>query len=142
MRKLRLSTLRGFVLLLFLLIATGIVYRWISLERWRWRLIQLTGPESEWAVPIHPSPQPQPKPSRTPIISGKLDTARLFNGITVHADVETPVGAAASDERLDPRSYVIDLKLQARVPTPNKTIDELAKVNPELPKLLPGLAEW
>ena len=30
--------------------------------------------------------------------------------------------------------------MQAHVPEPNKTIDELAKVNPELPKLLPGLA--
>ena len=32
------------------------------------------------------------------------------------------------------------MKLRARVPEPNKTIEELAKVNPELPRLLPGLA--
>jgi hypothetical protein len=136
-RRFRLSTLRRFVLLLFLLVVAAIVYRWISLERWRWRLMQLAGPESEL---VQPTPTPSPRPSRTPIISGKLDTARLFNGITLHSDVETAPGAAASDERIDPRSYVLDLKLQAHVPTPNKTIDELAKVNPELPKLLPGLA--
>ena len=137
MRRFRLSTLRRFVLLLFLLIFAVILYRWVSLERWRWRLMQLAGPESEWAQPIRPTPQP--KPTRAPIISGKLETARLFNGVTVHADVATIPGTAASDERIDPRSYVLDLKLEAHVPAPNKTIDELAKVNPELPKLLPGL---
>jgi Fungal chitosanase of glycosyl hydrolase group 75 len=137
-RKFRLSTLRGFVLFLLLLIAVVIVCRWISLERWRWRLVQLAGPESEWVQPLPPTPQA--KPTRAPVISGKLETARLFNGITVHADVATTPGVAASEERTDPRSYVLDLKLEAHVPAPNKTIDELAKVNPELPKLLPGLA--
>src|SRR5437016_13413416 len=43
-------------------------------------------------------------------------------------------------ERVDPESYVLDLKLQARLPSPNKTIEELAKVSPQLPTLLPGLA--
>ena len=31
-------------------------------------------------------------------------------------------------------------RLLARVPSPNKTIEELAKVSPQLPTLLPGLA--
>ncbi len=138
MRQFRLSTLRRLVLLFLLLIFAAIVYRWISLERWRWRLMRLTGPESSWAEPIRLAPSP--KPTRPPIISGKLETARLFNGITVQAEVETPPGAAASDERIDPHSYVLDLKLQARIPSPNKTIDDLARVNSELPKSLPGLS--
>jgi hypothetical protein len=137
-RKFRLSTLRRVVLLLFFVLFAAIIYRWTSLERWRWQLTRVTGPESEWALPIRPTPSP--KPTRPPVIGGKLETARLFNGITLHSDVETPPGAAASDERVDPQSYVLDLKLHVRVPTPNKTIDELAKVSPELPKLLPGLA--
>ena len=137
MRKFRLSTLRRFVLFLVLLIVGLIVYRWISLERWRWRLMQLTGPESEWAVAIRPTPTP--KPSRPPVITGRLEVPRLFNGITLHSDVQTLSGAAASDERIDPQSYIIDLTLKARVPTPNKTIEDLAKVNPDLPRLLPGL---
>ena len=95
------------------------------------------GPESEWVVPIPPTPSP--KPSRPPVITGRLEVPRLFNGITVHSDVETATGAAASDERIDPQSYIIDLTLKARVPTPNKTIDDLAKVIPDLPRLLPGL---
>jgi Fungal chitosanase of glycosyl hydrolase group 75 len=64
----------------------------------------------------------------------------LFNGITLHSTIETLPGADASTERVDPNSYVLDLKLQAHVPSPNKTIEELAKVSPQLPALLPGLS--
>jgi len=84
-----------------------------------------------------PAPTPTPRP---PVITGRLETARLFSGITVQAAVDPIPGGAASDERADPQSYVLDLKLHARVPAPNKTIEELAKVNPELPRLFPGLA--
>src|SRR5438876_10461833 len=42
-------------------------------------------------------------------------------------------------ERVDPESYVLDLKLQARLPSPNKTVEERAKIIPRLPALLPGL---
>ena len=34
---------------------------------------------------------------------------------------------------------MIDLKVHARVPTPNRTLDELAKVSPDLGNLLPAL---
>src|SRR5262249_9832576 len=54
--------------------------------------------------------------------------------------VETIPGADATTERAEPDSYVLDLKLEARVPSPNKTIEELARVSPQLPTLLPGLA--
>lgn len=120
--------------MLFLLTAIfiAIIYRWISLER-----LQRVAP-----VEFLESPTPEPSISTRPLVvgSGRLDTARLFNGITVHATVETPAGADAATERVDPRSYVLDLKLQARMPTPNQTIEDLAKITPELPRLLPGLA--
>ena len=74
------------------------------------------------------------------MISGKLDTGKLFNGITLHSTVETIPGADAATERTQPDSYALDLRLQARVPSANKTIEELAKINPHLPTLLPGLA--
>jgi hypothetical protein len=48
-------------------------------------------------------------------------------------------GGAASTERLDPESYVLDLRLTVHVPTPNRTLEELAQVTPELPRLLPKL---
>ena len=135
MRKLRLSTLRRVAFLLFLAVFTAMVLRWISLERWAARPEVV--PEIE-PVPI--VPLRSPTPPRTPVITGKLETARLYNGINVHAAVEAAPGGAAADERIDPQNYVLDLKLMVRIPTPNKTIEELAKVSPKLPILLPGLA--
>jgi hypothetical protein len=111
-----------------------IIYRWISLER-----LQRYAPGE--IVTTTPTPEPeQPTPTRPPVIGGRLDTGKLFNGITVHSTVDTPPGADAATERADPESYLLDIKLQARLPSPNKTVEELAKVSPQLPALLPGLA--
>ena len=120
---------RRLLLLVAGLIFLAILYRWISLER-----LQHVAP-----VEVITSPTPAPTPTRPPVIGGKLDTAKLFNEITLHASVDTPPGADATTERTDPDSYVLDLKLRARLPSPNATIEELSKVSPELPKLLPGL---
>src|SRR5437879_13098853 len=90
-------------------------------------------------IPIPTPAPPSPAASRPPAISGKFDLPRLFNGITLHTELETLPGAAAAEERIDPMSYAIDLKMRARVPTPNRTMDELGKVSPELGKLLPAL---
>ena len=118
------------MLVLFAALFAAIVYRWISLER-----LQRVAPTE-----LPATPTPEPTPTRPPVITGKLDTGKLFNGITLHSMVETIPGADAATERTQPDSYVLDLKLQARVPSPNKTIEELAKVSPQLPTLLPGLA--
>lgn len=118
------------MLVLFGALFAAIVYRWISLER-----LQRLAPTE---IPV--APTPQPTPTKPPVITGKLDTAKLFNGITLHSTVETIPGADATTERTQPDSYALDLRLQARVPSANKTLDELAKVNPQLPTLLPGLA--
>jgi Fungal chitosanase of glycosyl hydrolase group 75 len=136
--RFRLRTLRFFTLVLFSAVLAAIVLRWISLERWH--RTQAIAPEEPIEVVI-PEKTPAPsQPGKPPVITGRLDTARLFSGITVHAAVDPTPGGAASDERADPQSYVLDLKLHARVPAPNKTIEELAKVSPDLPRLLPGLA--
>jgi hypothetical protein len=118
------------VLVIFGAIFAAIVYRWISLER-----LQRIAP-----VEVSETPIPEATPTRPPVITGKLDTGKLFNGITLHSTIETLPGADASTERAEPDSYVLDLKLQARVPSPNMTIEELARVSPQLPVLLPGLA--
>jgi len=131
-----LGTLRRIVLLIFFALFVAITLRWISLERWRWTMTRAEEIEA-------PSPTPTATPSasatRPPTLSGKFDVSRLFNGITLRSEVETATGAAASEERVDPMSYAIDLKLRVRVPTPNRTLDELGKVSPDLGKLLPGL---
>ncbi|HEY3661074.1 MAG TPA: glycoside hydrolase family 75 protein [Candidatus Udaeobacter sp.] len=130
MAKIRLRTWRRLVLVLFAAIFAAIVYRWISLER-----LQRFAP-----IEISETPTPAPTATRSPVVTGKLETAKLFNGITLHSTVETTPGADAATERVQPESYVLDLKLLARVPSPNKTIEELAKVSPQLPTLLPGLS--
>jgi hypothetical protein len=136
-RKIRLRTLRVFALVLLAAVLTAIVLRWISLEQWHRAQFS---PETPVVIEVpEKSPTPAPSP-KVPVITGKLDTAKLFSGITVHAAVEPTPGGAASDERLDPQSYVLELKLHTRVPTAHATIEDLAKVNPELPRLLPGLA--
>jgi hypothetical protein len=112
-------------------IFAAIVYRWISLERLQHAPL----------VEVPATPSPEPTRTRSPFITGKLDTAKLFNGVTLHAKVETLPGTDATTERIDPESYVLDLKLQARLPSPNKTLEDLAKVSPQLPILLPGLAQ-
>jgi hypothetical protein len=129
--KSSLRILRTLVLLLATAIFAVILYRWISQER-----LQFFPPREGGPI----SPTPEPSPTRQPVIAGKLDTGRLFSGITLHSSVETTPGADASTERADPESYVLDLKLNARVPTPNQTLEELAKIAPRLPELLPGLS--
>ena len=129
MGKIRLRTWRRLVFVLFAAIFAAIVYRWISLER-----LQRFAPTE-----VSETPTPAPTATRPPVIGGKLDTAKLFNGITLHSTVETTPGADAATERIQPESYVLDLKLLAHVPSPNKSIEELAKVSPQLPTLLPGL---
>ena len=118
------------MLVLFAALFAAIVYRWISLER-----LQRVAPAE-----ISATPTPAPTPTRPPVLTGKLDTGKLFNGITLHSTVETIPGADATTERSRPDSYVLDLRLQTRVPSPNRTIEELAKVSPQLPTLLPELA--
>jgi hypothetical protein len=122
--------LRALVVLLAMAIFLAIVYRWVSQER-----LQFFPPRE--VTPA--SPTPEPTPTRPPPIGGKLDTGRLFSGITLHSSVEPTPGADATTERVDPESYVLELKLKPRVPTPNRTIEELAKVTPRLPELLPAL---
>jgi Fungal chitosanase of glycosyl hydrolase group 75 len=128
--KLSLRTLRRLVVFLAAIIFALVLYRWISQER-----LQYFAPRETLQTPT-----PEPSPTRPPVIAGKLDTGRLFNGITLHSTVEPTPGADATTERVDPESYVIELKLKPRVPTPNRTIEELAKVNPKLPELLPALS--
>jgi hypothetical protein len=120
---------RRVVLLVVLVVFGLIIYRWISDEKLL-RTMQ---------VEATPTPTVEPSPTRPPVITGKLETAKLFNGVTVHSTLDTPPGTDATTERSDPDSYVLELKLQARLPVPNKSIEELAKVSPQLPTLLPGL---
>jgi hypothetical protein len=134
--KVPLSTLRRVALVLFGALFAALLLRWISLERWN----RQTSGAPETFSPLFPSPTAKPTASRTANTPGRIDLPRLANGITVRSELETAPGRAASEERVDPQSYMLELSLKARLPTPNRSVDELAKVSPELPKLLPGLS--
>jgi hypothetical protein len=69
-----------------------------------------------------------------------LDTARLFNGITLQTSFSAEFGANASLERKDPASYALDIQLKVRVPKPHQNLVELLELNPELGTALPELA--
>ncbi|MCB1227860.1 MAG: hypothetical protein KDK99_18730 [Verrucomicrobiales bacterium] len=85
-------------------------------------------------VPAPPEPLPSQYISRK-----EVDVASLFNGITVKTKLLTEEGNYASVERLDPDAYKAEFELSIRVPKANQTLGELARINPDLPKVLPGL---
>ncbi|MFZ2280334.1 MAG: glycoside hydrolase family 75 protein [Prosthecobacter sp.] len=68
-----------------------------------------------------------------------IDVATLFNGITVKTNLITEEGGFASLERLDPEAYKAEFQLSIRVPKANQTLDELSRINKNLPAILPGL---
>jgi hypothetical protein len=53
--------------------------------------------------------------------------------------LETEVGTTATQEREDPASYRAELVVKVKVPKPHRSLDEISKLNPSLPAILPGL---
>ncbi len=115
------------------------------------------GSAVEPSVPAKPSaPPPQPVPSITPkpkavVSSGStsitqldrksIDTTKLYNDILVDTTFEPiPSEDAASQDREDDSSYVLELKVRARIPEAARTLDQIKLNTPSLPDALPGLA--
>ncbi|MFZ4766324.1 MAG: glycoside hydrolase family 75 protein [Roseimicrobium sp.] len=69
----------------------------------------------------------------------EVDIATLHNGISIQTKLDAQQGTYASIERKDPNAYTVEFQLKLRIPKANDTLSELARVNPELPKMLPGL---
>ncbi len=93
--------------------------------------------EKEKIVYRDPPPPPLPKsfvPAKDVVV------ADLFNGIQIQTDLQATEGDTASRERATKDSYVVKFSVNVRVPKPNNTLEQLAGLNPELPKSLPGLA--
>jgi hypothetical protein len=91
-------------------------------------------------APTEPVPPPPPPPGPITIPYKKLDTARLFSGITLKTSVSAEFGGSASTERKDATSYELDLQLRVRVPRAHQSMDELLLLNPDLATVLPELA--
>jgi len=89
-----------------------------------------------------PTPIPVPTPTPPPYVPGKrLDTGKIFNGMKYRVTLETEFGTTATAERNDPDSYVAELVFKVRVPKPHKSLEEISKLNPRLPEILPALPE-
>ncbi|MEZ5329953.1 MAG: glycoside hydrolase family 75 protein [Verrucomicrobiales bacterium] len=82
---------------------------------------------------------PEPLPRNLVSYRSRMDAAKLFNGINVKSELISEPGQYASIERTTDDSYQIDFQLRLRIPTPNSSIADLAKINAELPSILPGL---
>src|SRR5688572_19497958 len=91
-------------------------------------------------VVIQPTPTPAPvaTPPPPPYVPNKrLEVGKMFNGMHLRTQVETEFGTTATTERNTPESYAIDITVRVRVPKPHQSLEELAQLNPELPKVLP-----
>ena len=102
------------------------------------------GAREEVPVPT-PTPSVTPRPTVTPkptpiyIPQKRLETSKLFNDMQVKTRVESEPGDTATIERLTPGSYAVEINVKVKVPKANTDLASLSKLNPDLPKLLPGL---
>lgn len=85
-------------------------------------------------VPAPPPPLPDDYIPRK-----EADVATFYNGITIKTKLQTEQGTFASLERLNPDAYKAEFQLSLRVPRANQTLEELSRINPALPTLLPDL---
>ncbi len=95
---------------------------------------RLTNQEGTKHVEAPPPPLPDKFVPRKDV-----DVTTMYNGISINSKVETQSGNYASLEVDDPDAYKVNFSLSVKVPKPNQTVQELARLNPELPKMLPGL---
>lgn len=110
---------------------------WIERSR-KSRVIVKEVPKEVIREVIREVPQVEPLPSKF-VPRKDVDVASLFNGITIETKVETSEGNYASLELGNADAYKVSFQLQVKVPKPNQTVAELARLNGHLPKLLPQL---
>ena len=68
-----------------------------------------------------------------------IDTVDLWNGLRVESGVTTEEGELATTERESEEGFELGLEMKLTVPEPGTTVEDLARLNPELPKQLPEL---
>lgn len=90
-------------------------------------------------VPAPPAPPP-PLPDKM-VPRKDVDVTTLFNGISINSTVQTTPGTYASLEKLDPTAFQVRFQVDIRVPKANQSLEELARINPNLPQALPGLRD-
>ena len=86
-----------------------------------------------------PADTPRVLPDNLVIPPKSREVARLYNGIRVQTTLDPSPGRPASFERETPDSYLLDLRLQVKVPAPMRTLAELSRRSPALGASLPKL---
>ena len=91
--------------------------------------------------PVAPAaPTPAPTPTPPPYVPSKrMDVGRIFNGMQYKVTLETERGGSATTERGEPGSYSAELSVKVTVPKPHRDLEELKRLNADLPSLLPSL---
>ncbi len=92
---------------------------------------------------LEPEPIPEPVPKRIPTIAiGKdSDVRKTLKGFELKYQANFEEGLRASQERIKDDSYVANFSFDVKIPTPAKTAEELAEINPHLIQMLPGLKD-
>ncbi len=85
-------------------------------------------------------PPPPPLPDKF-VPRKEVDVTTMYNGITINTKVETSEGNYASLAVQDPDAYKVSFSLNVRVPKASQSVKELARMNPNLPAMLPGLGD-
>lgn len=140
------GSLASAFLLLVLALSTGRGHRGIE------RLVELMRGEPETQtvtvveeVPVEtrvevPVEVPVPAPPER-VDPRKTSVREMTNGIQLQARVKSEPGTAASRERQDEESYVVDLSVRVREPAAVSTVAGLSAVQPGIDRMLPGLGE-
>jgi hypothetical protein len=84
-----------------------------------------------------PAEQPPLPPKFIPRKEATI--AQLFSGVTYQTSFESLKGLNATTERASADSYTVDISVKVKVPAPNSSLETLAALNPDLPRILPGL---
>lgn len=91
---------------------------------------------------IAPTPTPAPTPPPPPYVPSKrLETGKIFNGMQYRVSLETEHGTTATKDRREPENYAAELTVKVKVPKPHLDLEELTRLNPQLPQLFPALAQ-
>ncbi|MEP4050051.1 MAG: glycoside hydrolase family 75 protein [Luteolibacter sp.] len=88
-----------------------------------------------------PSEKEVPPPEVTLPLGKVTDVRELRSGIPFKTEVTFEKGGIASKERVDEGSYVAKYELTLRLPAPAKTLEEIAKGNPDIATILPSLPQ-
>lgn len=80
----------------------------------------------------------EPLPSRH-VPRKAIDTVELWNGLSVTSAIQTSEGAHATAERASEASFQLQLAMNLSIPKANQSLEELSRLNPDLPKILPSL---